>query len=126
MLFLLSSFPLFHSLYIFPVLMYPPTAQITVFVANTCRLQSTTFINIQVSEESAEAWVDEFTTSGPDFQQAKAAVEVREEFFTNQALNPKLKLLCSRSNVDNKEHCVLEAWGLKMENLPKLFTPRCL
>lgn len=30
----------------------------------------------QVSEESAESWVDEFTTSGPDFQQAKAAVEV--------------------------------------------------
>ena len=26
---------------------------------------------------SAEAWVDEFATSGPDFQQAKAAVEVR-------------------------------------------------
>nr|XP_043890322.1 peroxisomal biogenesis factor 5 isoform X1 [Solea senegalensis] len=32
----------------------------------------------QVSEESAEAWVDEFTTTGPVFQQAKAAVEVRE------------------------------------------------
>lgn len=32
----------------------------------------------QVSEESAESWVDEFTTSGPDFQQAKAAVEVLE------------------------------------------------
>ena len=31
----------------------------------------------KVSEDSAEAWVDEFATSGPDFQQAKAAVEVR-------------------------------------------------
>lgn len=31
----------------------------------------------QVSEESAEAWVDEFATAGPDFQQAKAAVEVK-------------------------------------------------
>jgi len=28
---------------------------------------------------SAEAWVDEFATSGPDFQQAKAAVEVKRE-----------------------------------------------
>lgn len=32
----------------------------------------------QVSAESAESWVDEFTTSGQDFQQAKAAVEVSE------------------------------------------------
>lgn len=35
----------------------------------------------QVSEESAESWVDEFTTSGPDFQQAKAAVESDVDFW---------------------------------------------
>lgn len=35
------------------------------------------FTALQVSEESAEAWVDEFTASGPDFHEAKAAVEVR-------------------------------------------------
>ncbi|XP_015226314.1 PREDICTED: peroxisomal biogenesis factor 5 isoform X1 [Cyprinodon variegatus] len=35
----------------------------------------------QVSEESAEAWVDEFTTVGPDFQQAKAAVESDVDFW---------------------------------------------
>ncbi|KAK2844760.1 hypothetical protein Q5P01_011419 [Channa striata] len=35
----------------------------------------------QVSEESAEAWVDEFTTSGPDFQQTKAAVESDVDFW---------------------------------------------
>uniref|UniRef100_A0A672HGX6 Peroxisomal targeting signal 1 receptor n=1 Tax=Salarias fasciatus TaxID=181472 RepID=A0A672HGX6_SALFA len=35
----------------------------------------------QVSEESAEAWVDEFATSGPDFQQAKAAVESDVDFW---------------------------------------------
>ncbi|XP_034030364.1 peroxisomal biogenesis factor 5 isoform X1 [Thalassophryne amazonica] len=35
----------------------------------------------QVSEESAEAWVDEFTTPGPDFQQAKAAVESDVDFW---------------------------------------------
>lgn len=29
--------------------------------------------------DSAEAWVDEFATTGPDFQEAKAAVEVSEE-----------------------------------------------
>lgn len=52
------------------------------------------FIAIQVSEESAEAWVDEFATSGPDFQQAKAAVEVRQESVTTQYPTPKLKLLC--------------------------------
>uniref|UniRef100_A0A8D0AHM7 Peroxisomal targeting signal 1 receptor n=1 Tax=Sander lucioperca TaxID=283035 RepID=A0A8D0AHM7_SANLU len=34
-----------------------------------------------VSEESAEAWVDEFATSGPDFQQAKAAVESDVDFW---------------------------------------------
>lgn len=39
---------------------------------------------IQVSVDSAEAWVDEFATSGPDFQQAKAAVEVRQEWVTSQ------------------------------------------
>ncbi|XP_030250377.1 peroxisomal biogenesis factor 5 isoform X2 [Sparus aurata] len=35
----------------------------------------------QVSEESAEAWVDEFATSGPDFQEAKAAVESDVDFW---------------------------------------------
>ncbi|XP_066539832.1 peroxisomal biogenesis factor 5 isoform X3 [Hoplias malabaricus] len=35
----------------------------------------------QVSEESAESWVDEFTTSGPEFQQAKAAVESDVDFW---------------------------------------------
>ncbi|XP_022055175.2 peroxisomal biogenesis factor 5 isoform X1 [Acanthochromis polyacanthus] len=35
----------------------------------------------QVSEDSAEAWVDEFTTAGPDFQQAKAAVESDVDFW---------------------------------------------
>ncbi|KAM6910330.1 peroxisomal biogenesis factor 5 isoform 2-T2 [Xenentodon cancila] len=35
----------------------------------------------QVSEESAEAWVDQFTTTGPDFQQAKAAVESDVDFW---------------------------------------------
>ncbi|TSR75259.1 Peroxisomal targeting signal 1 receptor [Bagarius yarrelli] len=35
----------------------------------------------QVSEESAESWVDEFATSGPDFQQAKAAVESDVDFW---------------------------------------------
>ncbi|XP_071325925.1 peroxisomal biogenesis factor 5 isoform X2 [Trachinotus anak] len=37
--------------------------------------------NTEVSEESAEAWVDEFTASGPDFQQAKAAVESDVDFW---------------------------------------------
>ncbi|XP_060777595.1 peroxisomal biogenesis factor 5 isoform X3 [Neoarius graeffei] len=37
--------------------------------------------NTQVSEESAESWVDEFTTAGPDFQQAKAAVESDIDFW---------------------------------------------
>ncbi|KAJ8289875.1 hypothetical protein GJAV_G00006300 [Gymnothorax javanicus] len=35
----------------------------------------------QVSEESVESWVDEFTTSGSDFQQAKAAVESDVDFW---------------------------------------------
>uniref|UniRef100_A0A8C9TIH4 Peroxisomal targeting signal 1 receptor n=1 Tax=Scleropages formosus TaxID=113540 RepID=A0A8C9TIH4_SCLFO len=35
----------------------------------------------QVSEESAESWVDELTASGPDFQQAKAAVESDVDFW---------------------------------------------
>ncbi|KAM9852426.1 peroxisomal biogenesis factor 5 isoform 1-T1 [Aulostomus maculatus] len=35
----------------------------------------------QVSEESAEAWVDEFATSGPEFHQAKAAVESDVDFW---------------------------------------------
>ncbi|XP_008321013.1 peroxisomal biogenesis factor 5 isoform X2 [Cynoglossus semilaevis] len=37
--------------------------------------------NTKVSEDSAEAWVDEFTTSGPEFQQAKAAVESDLDFW---------------------------------------------
>ncbi|XP_041961897.1 peroxisomal biogenesis factor 5 isoform X3 [Alosa sapidissima] len=35
----------------------------------------------QVSAESAESWVDEFATAGPDFQQAKAAVESDVDFW---------------------------------------------
>ncbi|XP_036803781.1 peroxisomal targeting signal 1 receptor isoform X1 [Oncorhynchus mykiss] len=35
----------------------------------------------QVSVESAESWVDEFATAGPDFQQAKAAVESDVDFW---------------------------------------------
>ncbi|KAK0137454.1 Peroxisomal targeting signal 1 receptor [Merluccius polli] len=34
-----------------------------------------------VRQVSAEAWVDEFATSGPDFQQAKAAVESDVDFW---------------------------------------------
>ncbi|XP_053743166.1 peroxisomal biogenesis factor 5 isoform X6 [Synchiropus splendidus] len=37
--------------------------------------------NTEVSEESAEAWVDEFAATGPDFQQAKAAVESDVDFW---------------------------------------------
>ncbi|XP_021451444.1 peroxisomal biogenesis factor 5 isoform X6 [Oncorhynchus mykiss] len=35
----------------------------------------------KVSVESAESWVDEFATAGPDFQQAKAAVESDLDFW---------------------------------------------
>ncbi|XP_061145464.1 peroxisomal biogenesis factor 5 isoform X2 [Syngnathus typhle] len=35
----------------------------------------------QVSQESAEAWVDKFTAAGPEFQQAKAAVESDVDFW---------------------------------------------
>ncbi|KAK7157537.1 hypothetical protein R3I93_008893 [Phoxinus phoxinus] len=35
----------------------------------------------QVSADSAESWVDEFATYGPDFQQAKAAVESDVDFW---------------------------------------------
>ncbi|XP_077455594.1 peroxisomal biogenesis factor 5 isoform X2 [Stigmatopora argus] len=35
----------------------------------------------QVSQESAESWVDEFTAPGPDFHQAKAAVESDVDFW---------------------------------------------
>ncbi|KAK3551120.1 hypothetical protein QTP70_014012 [Hemibagrus guttatus] len=35
----------------------------------------------KVSEESAESWVDEFASAGPDFQQAKAAVESDIDFW---------------------------------------------
>ncbi|XP_041961896.1 peroxisomal biogenesis factor 5 isoform X2 [Alosa sapidissima] len=37
--------------------------------------------NTEVSAESAESWVDEFATAGPDFQQAKAAVESDVDFW---------------------------------------------
>ncbi|XP_072316520.1 peroxisomal biogenesis factor 5 isoform X3 [Eucyclogobius newberryi] len=37
--------------------------------------------NTEVSADSAEAWVDEFATAGPDFQQAKAAVESDVDFW---------------------------------------------
>ncbi|XP_051576752.1 peroxisomal targeting signal 1 receptor-like isoform X3 [Myxocyprinus asiaticus] len=37
--------------------------------------------NTEVSAESAESWVDEFTACGPDFQQAKAAVESDVDFW---------------------------------------------
>ncbi|XP_061092121.1 peroxisomal biogenesis factor 5 isoform X2 [Conger conger] len=37
--------------------------------------------NTEVPAESVESWVDEFTTSGPDFQQAKAAVESDVDFW---------------------------------------------
>ncbi|XP_041731633.1 peroxisomal biogenesis factor 5 isoform X3 [Coregonus clupeaformis] len=37
--------------------------------------------NTEVSVESAESWVDEFATAGPDFQQAKAAVESDVDFW---------------------------------------------
>ncbi|KAF4088372.1 hypothetical protein AMELA_G00082230 [Ameiurus melas] len=47
----------------------------------------------QVSEESAESWVDEFAASGPDFQQAKAAVEV----LVDQEL---LKAMNGQSDID--------------------------
>ncbi|KAM6968363.1 peroxisomal biogenesis factor 5 isoform 2-T2 [Aplochiton taeniatus] len=35
----------------------------------------------QVSVESAESWVDEFATAGPEFQQAKSAVESDVDFW---------------------------------------------
>ncbi|XP_016086087.1 peroxisomal targeting signal 1 receptor-like isoform X3 [Sinocyclocheilus grahami] len=37
--------------------------------------------NTEVSAESAESWVDELTAYGPDFQQAKAAVESDVDFW---------------------------------------------
>uniref|UniRef100_A0A8C1AXZ7 Peroxisomal targeting signal 1 receptor n=1 Tax=Cyprinus carpio carpio TaxID=630221 RepID=A0A8C1AXZ7_CYPCA len=39
------------------------------------------FKGLTVSAESAESWVDEFTAYGPDFQQAKAAVESDVDFW---------------------------------------------
>ncbi|KAM6968364.1 peroxisomal biogenesis factor 5 isoform 3-T3 [Aplochiton taeniatus] len=37
--------------------------------------------NTEVSVESAESWVDEFATAGPEFQQAKSAVESDVDFW---------------------------------------------
>lgn len=37
--------------------------------------------NTEVSAESAESWVDQFTAYGPDFEQAKAAVESDVDFW---------------------------------------------
>ncbi|XP_034144813.1 peroxisomal biogenesis factor 5 isoform X3 [Esox lucius] len=37
--------------------------------------------NTEVSVESAESWVDEFASAGPEFQQAKAAVESDVDFW---------------------------------------------
>uniref|UniRef100_A0A671Q3P8 Peroxisomal targeting signal 1 receptor n=1 Tax=Sinocyclocheilus anshuiensis TaxID=1608454 RepID=A0A671Q3P8_9TELE len=39
------------------------------------------FKGLSVSAESAESWVDEFAAYGPDFQQAKAAVESDVDFW---------------------------------------------
>nr|XP_049587496.1 peroxisomal biogenesis factor 5 isoform X7 [Syngnathus scovelli] len=52
------------------------TANELVSKANDPKLQNT-----EVSQESAEAWVDEFTAAGPEFQQAKAAVESDVDFW---------------------------------------------
>ncbi len=53
--------------------------------------------------ESAEAWVDEFATSGPEFHEAKAAVEVRVESVGG--------VVTSRFKSGN----ILENRGLKIE-----------
>ncbi|XP_055759182.1 peroxisomal targeting signal 1 receptor-like isoform X2 [Salvelinus fontinalis] len=52
------------------------TANELVAKVNDPKLQNT-----EVSVESAESWVDEFATAGPDFQQAKAAVESDLDFW---------------------------------------------
>ncbi|XP_064804753.1 peroxisomal targeting signal 1 receptor-like isoform X2 [Oncorhynchus masou masou] len=52
------------------------TANELVAKVNDPKLQNT-----EVSVESAESWVDEFATAGPDFQQAKAAVESDVDFW---------------------------------------------
>ncbi|KAM9806872.1 peroxisomal biogenesis factor 5 isoform 4-T4 [Syngnathus typhle] len=52
------------------------TANELVSKVNDPKLQNT-----EVSQESAEAWVDEFTAAGPEFQQAKAAVESDVDFW---------------------------------------------
>uniref|UniRef100_A0A8C6KD52 Peroxisomal targeting signal 1 receptor n=1 Tax=Nothobranchius furzeri TaxID=105023 RepID=A0A8C6KD52_NOTFU len=45
------------------------------------KLQNTEVSSVSSTQESAEAWVDEFAASGPDFQQAKAAVESDVDFW---------------------------------------------
>ncbi|XP_061145465.1 peroxisomal biogenesis factor 5 isoform X3 [Syngnathus typhle] len=52
------------------------TANELVSKVNDPKLQNT-----EVSQESAEAWVDKFTAAGPEFQQAKAAVESDVDFW---------------------------------------------
>ncbi|XP_077432507.1 peroxisomal biogenesis factor 5 isoform X3 [Vanacampus margaritifer] len=52
------------------------TANELVSKVNDPKLQNT-----EVSQDSAEAWVDEFTAAGPDFHQAKAAVESDVDFW---------------------------------------------
>nr|XP_046157896.1 peroxisomal targeting signal 1 receptor-like isoform X3 [Oncorhynchus gorbuscha] len=52
------------------------TANELVAKVNDPKLQNT-----EVSVESAESWVDEFATAGPDFQEAKAAVESDVDFW---------------------------------------------
>ncbi|XP_029592398.1 peroxisomal targeting signal 1 receptor-like isoform X2 [Salmo trutta] len=52
------------------------TANELVAKVNDPKLQNT-----EVSVESAESWVDEFATAGPEFQQAKAAVESDVDFW---------------------------------------------
>ncbi|KAI9999724.1 hypothetical protein NQD34_011567 [Periophthalmus magnuspinnatus] len=59
----------------------PPERDETVEKAKAKQAEKWAKVVRQVSEESAEAWVDEFATAGPDFQQAKAAVESDVDFW---------------------------------------------